>query len=74
MSNLLNTLKLIKIVGSEDNEKFHNCFKISVDPMSEISKFTDTEQGINHVIMAMNEGFICYINTVKPIKHFLVWT
>ena len=57
MSNLLNSLKLIKIVGIDDHEKLQKCFNVSVDPMSEIEKFTDTEQGINHVIMAMNEGF-----------------
>ena len=57
MSNLLSSLKLIKIVGIDDHEKLQKCFNVSVDPMSEIEKFTDTEQGINHVIMAMNEGF-----------------
>lgn len=38
MGNLLNSLKLIRIVGINDHEKPQKCF-------------------INHVIMAMNEGF-----------------
>ena len=58
MSNsIVKAINLIKSVGSDDHEKLQKCFNVSVNPMSEISKFTDTEQGINHVIMAMNEGF-----------------
>lgn len=57
MSDLFNALKIMHIVGEDEHNEILECFKITSHPLDEIEKFTETVDGLNHIMMTANKGF-----------------
>lgn len=58
MSNsIVKAINLIKSVGAVDHEALKKCFDIVCSIEKNIDNFIDTEQGLNHIMLAANEGF-----------------
>lgn len=69
-NNLFNSLKVIKIVGSDDHYKILECFKVVTEPVDAIESFSDTEAGLNHVMMSANTGFNLLLKHQETYKKF----
>lgn len=57
MSDLWNALKIMHIVGDKDHNALLECFKVTANPLDAIEGFSDTEEGLKHVMMTANTGF-----------------
>lgn len=58
MSNsIVKAINLIKSVGIADHDALHKCFNVVCNMEAEINNFTDTEHGLNHIMLAANNGF-----------------
>lgn len=57
MSNIFDSLKLIKIVGQDDLNKLIECFRVCSDIEVEVEKFPDEITAAKHIMTAANDGF-----------------
>ena len=68
--SLINTFKLINEIGSVEHDALHKCFKIVCNIETEINNFTDTEQGLNHIMLAANHGFNLLLKHKESYKKY----
>ena len=71
MSNsIVKSINLIKSVGAVDHKALHECFNVVCNIETEINNFTDTEQGLNHIMLAANNGFNLLLKHKESYKKY----
>ena len=71
MSNsIVKAMNLIKSVGISDHDVLHNCFNVVCNMEAEINNFTDIEQGLNHIMLAANNGFNLLLKHKESYKKY----